>query len=119
MCDDAPQQQKKSGSTEKLDELRQRHRAVARYRVYSCDRKGEVSVEKTVATHLNWDEATALSNKLQAEVIAAAGPKWSSWTGTLYHIELENGEEVRQKLGIPTQEERRERALALVRSASV
>ena len=78
----------------------QRRRAAARARLaaatYSVIRSRkcapdskEFSVDEVVASKLPLSEARALSDRLNGEVRAAAGHRYSSWTADLHSIQLE------------------------------
>ena len=51
--------------------------------------RGHRDKARVLKRGLPWDEARDLQHRLQERAIRQAGPRWSSWTGRLYHLHLE------------------------------
>lgn len=78
---------------EKLEELRRKHRATARYSIYrhrmAENGYGRVNEPLDERKDLTFDEADGICQRLNKEAREAAGNPTDSWGLTMYNIKLE------------------------------
>lgn len=98
--------------TETLDRLTREHRAVARYSIARTEKIVYKRVETIIAKNLPYNKAKQAADELMKEELAK-NPDYDSWIGPMWHLRLENPEETRRVLCIPTLEDRIVTAKAL------